>query len=135
MDTGAAVPVSGVGAGAVHDWPPSAEMLLNWPPSPVRMSIKTRPSRSSTQAGSYDGPSAGCTRCDELESRVFTSLSQMDMSADVEHVRDIKEIAAFGPTLPPALVINGKVAVAGQVPSVPELSRIIAKYAKEDIEP
>ena len=66
IDTGAAVPANGVDTGSVQVSPPSSERLLYWPPRPVRISIMTRPSFSSTHAGSQH-PSPGFTRCDSRQ--------------------------------------------------------------------
>jgi len=41
---------------------------------------------------------------------------QLDLAADLEHVRDIKEIGKYGVMGMPALLINGKVLSVGRVP-------------------
>jgi protein-disulfide isomerase len=43
-------------------------------------------------------------------------LAEMDLSADLEHVRDIKEIGRYGVMGTPALIINGRVKCVGSVP-------------------
>jgi len=48
-------------------------------------------------------------------------LSELNMSADLDHVRDVKEIACYGVMGNPALVINGKVVAVGRVPSKNQL--------------
>lgn len=58
----------------------------------------------------------GCDRCDKLERELMEVLAEMGLSADLEHVRDIKEIGRFGVMGTPALIINGKVMCAGSVP-------------------
>lgn len=59
----------------------------------------------------------GCMRCDKLEKDVIAIVSEMKVKADVEHVRDIKEIASYGVLGSPALVINGHVMSVGNIPS------------------
>ena len=59
----------------------------------------------------------GCDRCDKLEQELMEVLAEMDLSADLEHVRDVKEIGRFGVMGTPALIINGKVMCVGSVPS------------------
>lgn len=59
----------------------------------------------------------GCVRCRQLEQDVMTVLSEMNVEADLEHVTEIKEIAAYGVLGLPGLVINGKVISAGSLPS------------------
>jgi small redox-active disulfide protein 2 len=59
----------------------------------------------------------GCPQCDRLEQALFEVMSQMNLPADVEHVRDIKEIGRYGVMGTPALIINGEVKAVGKVPS------------------
>jgi small redox-active disulfide protein 2 len=58
----------------------------------------------------------GCARCDKLESELMGVLAEMNLSADLDHVRDLKEIAKYGVMGTPALVVNGKVMWVGSVP-------------------
>jgi small redox-active disulfide protein 2 len=58
----------------------------------------------------------GCDRCDKLERELMEVLADMDLSADLEHVRDIKEIGRYGVMGTPALIINGKIKCVGTVP-------------------
>jgi small redox-active disulfide protein 2 len=59
----------------------------------------------------------GCSNCDLLAQRVYEVLSETGKEADVEHVTDIKAIAAAGILGTPALMINGKLKTGGVVPS------------------
>ena len=59
----------------------------------------------------------GCASCTALTQMVITVLSEMGLAADVEHVQDLKEIAATGIMGMPALLINGEVKVVGQSPT------------------
>ena len=58
----------------------------------------------------------GCARCDKLETEIMGVLNEMDISADVEHIKDLKEIGRYGVMGTPALIINGKVMCVGSVP-------------------
>lgn len=58
----------------------------------------------------------GCSQCDRLVQEVMAVLSEMNLLADVEHVRDIKEIGNYGVLGMPGLIINGKVMAVGKVP-------------------
>lgn len=69
----------------------------------------------------------GCARCESLTSMVISALEEMKLSADVEHVRDIKQIAAYGVMGSPALVINGKVVLSGGVPSPRQLKDLLTR--------
>ncbi|WP_051185099.1 thioredoxin family protein [Desulfatiglans anilini] len=55
----------------------------------------------------------GCPQCDRMEMEVMSVLTELDLSASVRHVRDIKEIGTYGVMGMPALVINGRVVAVG----------------------
>ncbi len=59
----------------------------------------------------------GCPSCDRLEQTVMTVLAELDLPAEIEHVRDLKEINALGVFGTPALMINNELKAMGPVPS------------------
>jgi small redox-active disulfide protein 2 len=59
----------------------------------------------------------GCPSCDQLEEFVMTVLTEENIGAEVEHIRDVREIASYGMVATPALVINGKIKSYGRLPS------------------
>jgi small redox-active disulfide protein 2 len=67
----------------------------------------------------------GCNNCRELTQRIMEVLSEMTLTADLEHVTDIKEIARYGVLGSPALIINGKVLAVGSVPGKKQLAEWI----------
>jgi small redox-active disulfide protein 2 len=71
----------------------------------------------------------GCARCDKLEREVMEVTAEMSLSAAVEHVRDIKEIASYGVMGTPALVINGKVVSVGAVPNRAKIKECLSEFA------
>ena len=70
----------------------------------------------------------GCPNCDLLTQRVYEVLSEIGEEADVEHVTDIKVIAAAGVLGTPALMINGKIKASGVVPTKSQLKQWIECY-------
>ncbi len=58
----------------------------------------------------------GCFQCDNLEKTLMEVLSEIQVPAGVEHVKDIREIASYGIMGVPVLIINGKVVATGSVP-------------------
>lgn len=58
----------------------------------------------------------GCAQCDSLEQMIMGLLTELDLPASLDHVRDIKEIAQYGVMGSPGLMINGKVVAVGRVP-------------------
>ena len=59
----------------------------------------------------------GCPSCDRLEQTVMAVLGELGLPAEVEHVRDMKEIRALGVLGTPALMINDEVKAVGNLPS------------------
>ncbi|MEA2040906.1 MAG: thioredoxin family protein [Thermodesulfobacteriota bacterium] len=58
----------------------------------------------------------GCTQCDRLEKELIEVMAELNLAANLEHVRDIKEIGKYGVMGMPTLLINGKVMSVGRVP-------------------
>ncbi|MFO7785438.1 MAG: thioredoxin family protein [Thermodesulfobacteriota bacterium] len=58
----------------------------------------------------------GCVQCDRLEQELIQVMAETGITADLEHVRDPKEIGQYGVMGTPALVINGQVKSVGRVP-------------------
>ncbi len=69
----------------------------------------------------------GCPSCDRLEQTVMAVLEELGLPGEVEHVRDVREIAASGVCGAPALLINGKVMAVGQVPAKGMLKKWLAE--------
>lgn len=68
----------------------------------------------------------GCARCQELEERVRATLAEMNLAADIEHIKDLKTFAAMGVLMTPGLVVDGKVVAQGRLPSKDELKRFLS---------
>jgi small redox-active disulfide protein 2 len=58
----------------------------------------------------------GCAQCDRLEQDVMAAMAELKLAGDIQHIRDVKEIAKYGVMGTPALIINGKVKSVGKVP-------------------
>ena len=58
----------------------------------------------------------GCVQCDKLEQELMDVMTELEFLADIEHVRNIKEIKKYAVLGLPALIINGKVKSMGRVP-------------------
>lgn len=69
----------------------------------------------------------GCPRCHEAEKNVREACSQLNLSADILHVTDIKEIAKLGVIFTPAVIVNGKIVTSGRTPSIEEIKKILSK--------
>jgi small redox-active disulfide protein 2 len=73
----------------------------------------------------------GCPSCNKLEQDLMAVMSELNLSADLDHVRDVKEIACYGVMGSPALVINGKVVAVGRVPSKSQLKEWLKTVSKK----
>jgi len=67
----------------------------------------------------------GCSKCNELETKVHQAVAQSGMFVQVEKVSDLQKIMAYGVMSTPGLVIDGKVISTGKVPSVKEIAALI----------
>jgi small redox-active disulfide protein 2 len=65
----------------------------------------------------------GCANCDRLEREVMQAISELDLPAGIDHIRDIKEIGSYGVMGSPALIINGKVKAVGRIPMKSEIKK------------
>lgn len=71
----------------------------------------------------------GCPACAQLEQTVMAVLAELGAPAEVEHIRDVKEIAKLGVFATPALMINDEIKAVGQTPS----KVMLRKWLMEDV--
>jgi small redox-active disulfide protein 2 len=69
---------------------------------------------------------SGCPNCKRLEANVRRALEARGIDATVEKVTDLGEILGYGVSSTPALVIDGRVVLAGRVPSPTQLEGVLA---------
>jgi len=74
----------------------------------------------------------GCPRCDEVEKRTINALAELNIAADVQKIKGLKEISSFGVLATPGLVINGRVKVQGRIPSLSEIKDWIKQEIKDE---
>jgi len=63
----------------------------------------------------------GCPKCLKAEEAARQAVQQAGIEADIEHVKDIAQIARAGILMTPGVAIDGKVVAKGKVPEVAEL--------------
>ena len=68
----------------------------------------------------------GCTKCKKTYENAERALKELGVCADLEKVEDLKAIMNFGVMVTPALAIDGEVRLAGKIPSVVEVKKIIS---------
>jgi small redox-active disulfide protein 2 len=70
---------------------------------------------------------SGCTKCNLLEEVAKRAVVAAGVDATVEKVTDMAEIMGYGVMTTPALVVDGKVRVAGRVPSVDDVTAMLTQ--------
>jgi small redox-active disulfide protein 2 len=73
----------------------------------------------------------GCPTCERLEQTVMEVLAGLGLPAEVEHIRDMKEITALGVFGTPALLINYEVKAVGNLPTREALKKWLQDAAEE----
>jgi small redox-active disulfide protein 2 len=68
----------------------------------------------------------GCPKCKKLAENTEAAVKELGLGGIIEKVTDIKEIMRLGVMTTPALVVDGRVRVAGKVPSVEEIKKMLA---------
>jgi hypothetical protein len=85
-----------------------------------------------TEAGGLEikvlGP--GCPRCEKLEQDLMAMMAELNIAADLEHVRDPIDIANYGVMGSPGLIINGEVKAVGSVPPKNKLKEWLLEATK-----
>lgn len=74
---------------------------------------------------------SSCATCDRLEKDLIEVMAEMDIAADLEHVRDIKAIGQYGVLGTPALIINGRVKSVAKIPPRNKLKEWLIEAKKE----
>ena len=69
----------------------------------------------------------GCPRCEETEQAVRDAVAEAGVDATVEKVTNVIEIVKYGVLGTPAVVVDGKVASVGKIPSVEEIKEWLQK--------
>ncbi len=68
----------------------------------------------------------GCAKCQTLAKQTEAAAKAAGVEYQIEKVTDIQEIMKFGVMMTPALVVDGDVKVVGKVPSVDEITKMLA---------
>lgn len=71
----------------------------------------------------------GCATCRLLKEKVTRVLAETGTEAVVEEVTDFSSILAYGVSSTPALVVDGRVVLAGRVPDVGQIRTLLSRTA------
>jgi len=67
----------------------------------------------------------GCPKCQKLAANAEAAAKELGLDYELEKVTDINEIMRFGVMMTPALAVNGQIKVAGRVPEVGEIKKML----------
>ena len=67
----------------------------------------------------------GCAKCQKLAEMAEAAAQELGIEYEMEKVKEIDKIMAFGVMVTPALVVDGEVKVSGKVPSLQEAKEMI----------
>lgn len=68
----------------------------------------------------------GCSKCANLAAATEQAAKTLGIDYEMEKVTELNKIMTFGVMMTPALVVDGKVKLAGRVPSVEEIKKLLA---------
>ena len=74
----------------------------------------------------------GCAKCHSLEKMVKEVVSELQVDAKIEEVKDMKQILDYRILMTPGLVIDEKVVSSGKVPDKAEVERIIVNALAQE---
>jgi small redox-active disulfide protein 2 len=69
----------------------------------------------------------GCPKCRKLTELVTETVKETGVTAEIGKVDKINDIMNYGVMITPALAIDGKVVVAGRIPSKDEIKKWIGE--------
>ncbi|NLV26443.1 MAG: thioredoxin family protein [Methanomicrobiales archaeon] len=67
----------------------------------------------------------GCTKCKRMYDNVTEAVKKSEVQAEVVKVEALEEIVSKGVMMTPSLFLDGEEVVAGRVPTVNEIIKII----------
>ena len=69
---------------------------------------------------------SGCTKCNLLTEHAETAAQELGIDYEIEKVTDINGIIDAGVIRTPALAVDDKLVVVGQVPNVEKIKKYLA---------
>jgi small redox-active disulfide protein 2 len=67
----------------------------------------------------------GCPKCKKLTENAEAAAKELGIEYKLEKVTNINDIMKFGVMMTPALAVDGEVRVAGKVPGVDEIKKML----------
>lgn len=67
----------------------------------------------------------GCPKCKKMAEVAENAALELNLSFEIEKVTSLNDIMAFGVMMTPALAVDGEVKIAGKVPSMDEMKKLL----------
>ena len=68
----------------------------------------------------------GCAKCNQLAAATQAAADRLGLEYEMEKVTDFIRFAEFGVMVTPALIVDGKLKVAGRIPSDADLEKMLS---------
>ena len=68
----------------------------------------------------------GCSKCNQLTAATRQAAEECGIEYQLEKVTDFMRFADYGVMFTPALVVDGELKVAGKVPSIEDIKKLIS---------
>lgn len=74
---------------------------------------------------------SGCPTCKKLFELTKQAVAELKLKIEVEYITDIQKIVEMGVMSIPVLAVNGKPVLAGSLPDVEKIKKLIKEGIKE----
>ncbi len=74
---------------------------------------------------------SGCQTCKKLFELTKQAVAELKLNTEVEYITDIQKIIEMGVMSSPVLAVNGKPVLAGSLPDIEKIKKLIEKDIKE----
>ena len=71
----------------------------------------------------------GCPKCKKLHEMAMEATHDLGIVCNIEKVEKVVEIAKLGVTMTPALLVDGKILLAGSVPTTEKVKELLQPFA------
>lgn len=70
---------------------------------------------------------SGCGKCNTLHEVTKQVVEELNLNCEIKKITDMMKFADFGVMITPALVVDGKLKVAGRIPTTGEIKKFISE--------
>jgi len=74
---------------------------------------------------------SGCPTCKKLFELTKQAVAELKLKIEVEYITDIQKIVEMGVMSGPVLAVNGKPVLAGSLPDIEKIKKLIKEGIKE----